>query len=59
MKYHTHIFDIKLNMRKYSTVVKQYKKGSLVNLDPFSVEKGSSPLPQEERRTVAFLLEEI
>ena len=29
-----------------------------MNLHPFSLEKGSSPLPQEERRTVAFLLQE-
>jgi len=29
-----------------------------VNFHPFSVEKGTSPLLQEERRTVAFLLQE-
>ena len=34
-----------------------YKRGSLEDLNPFSVEKGiTSPLPQEERRTIAFLL---
>ena len=29
-----------------------------MNLHPFSVEKGLSPLPQDERGTVAFLLQE-
>ena len=29
-----------------------------MNLHPVSLEKGSSPLPQEERRTGAILLQE-
>ena len=46
-------------MRKHSTAFRWYKNGTLVDLHPFSVEKGTSPLPQEEQRTVAFLLQEI